>query len=529
MCHQLPLNRPKKIFIEPELALRRFKEDEKVNIFENASSVLISNYIQKYKGDFESFEKLNCSFKYNNKSINVVELSVIFRGENLKYSGVASTKTLAMAIASSKMLEKIRSIDSYIFMPKFCIGLPNYRGHCFFVPVFVPLFNDSDFVFALLKAFEVSTQVIIENNIQKPEKNKDESLFLWTRVIYNFFSSYSKASQEGEIIIKHHPKNIQRAYPEIYTQAMDQCFKQAGYKNDLEVDRRLMKVVIQLAEHVWNDYKTPGGFSWRLYEHVVTKINSEFYAALLPSPFTDVLFTTYLFEYKCDKCAASLRRKVVTPFLNIPTVHSYYQSLQDFFDEPSSFINFQELQCSHKKQAKACGSPITDTISRFKFIKLPKTLVIKAVGYIGGLYKVEVPETLNIVVDTEVKKYVKVAYSLDYEVWNRGTSGKLKSLRMIEPEQGDESAGKHAIAMVKTSEGYFEINNSHVFEPLKYFTHAIDDTLVFYKEDDLNQFIPHVGNYYKNNGEKVMATGQQKADKNEDNDDDSSVMDWFED
>uniref|UniRef100_A0A158P557 Uncharacterized protein n=1 Tax=Tetranychus urticae TaxID=32264 RepID=A0A158P557_TETUR len=67
-------------------------------------------------------------------------------------------------------------------IPKNLIGFPNYRGHCYFIPVFLPLFWNANFVDALIKATEIASAC--------------KSKFRIFYCIKGLFEAYRKASMD---------------------------------------------------------------------------------------------------------------------------------------------------------------------------------------------------------------------------------------------------------------------------------------------------------------------------------------------
>ncbi|XP_025017306.1 uncharacterized protein LOC107365387 [Tetranychus urticae] len=337
------------------------EESDDVEEILQANRLLFGEFLNVYTDRLNTFRRFKKTFQFRGMAFSAVKEELIFDGEEISAAAANIKLNRAINKTSSILIQKIMTKDKYIHMPRYLIGLPNYRGHCFFIPAFVPLFNNYLFVEALNAGFNMATEYIQGLRLPRPESMRErfsalEAPFLWTRIIKRFFHAYKKASYNGHLNIENFPIPLDTEYPEIYSQMVRQYRSQNNYRDDLRLDRNLMKIVLELADYKSKSYETPGGFVTHLYRCIIGKLDYEYTEIGQTSPFNKLFFTVLAFDYMCHGKEAhlgivKLKKRLSLPSIRFPSQHERFKSLQDICDHHQDLILFQEDSCKEVKQS----------------------------------------------------------------------------------------------------------------------------------------------------------------------------------
>uniref|UniRef100_T1KEI6 USP domain-containing protein n=1 Tax=Tetranychus urticae TaxID=32264 RepID=T1KEI6_TETUR len=524
----------------PFSKLLQLYTDHPIPQHQKASKKLASEFIQYDKYNFREFKREVYTLTHQNKNYNYVRLSVIYKNNLIQTEACREKKKEAKGYASELMISEILSSDKYFYMkhdqanalknfdeislmPPYVIGLPNYRGHCFFVPLFVPLFNIYDFVETLVKANDIAIGYLDAHRRKRPgskssrnqsnpdlEQYQEEPEFLWTRAIMDFFSVYRKASRQGELKVENVPNNIHVKYPKLYgdyfNKAKSGAYQKTRNQDDLRLDRRLIKICLELADFQSPSYAEPGGFVCKLFKDILRKLSAESLVIPSESPFNELFNTEIRFEYFCENCALSIpkfkKRKSFSMF-RIPAEHETYGSIQEIIDDHKYFLSLQNEKCEHIKKGIVCNNKMKD-LQNIVITKLPKILAFETVPYEKKGIPITMSEEITIKSGENISTYELRSYSVVFEVF-KDAKGDLISLRHILPDDRvKESGGLHIMANIKTNLGWFEVNNDKVYEPLRDYPFVKPENLIFYvKKNDLSH-IPRVGNFYDVEGDLII-------------------------
>lgn len=100
----------------------------------------------------------------------------------------------------------------------------------------------------------------------------------------------------------------------------------------------------------------------------------------------------------------------------------------------------------------------------------------------GDCHKFDDSENLkideNLIIGST--KYQKFAMTIVYPLYKKGD--KIRTYRHSEKSEGDKKAGLHAISIIKTLNGFVEINNNDIFTPLREYSNVRPKALIFYQK-----------------------------------------------
>ncbi|XP_025018379.1 uncharacterized protein LOC112539820 [Tetranychus urticae] len=384
----------------------------------------------------EKSEKRTSSFKHKLFAYQFT----LFNVEKQKEISCRAVDTSYQKAKQKAAIKLLNQLEDTTQMPKNLIGFPNYRGHDFFIPVFLPLFWNKFFVESLVRATEIAST--------------NKSKFKLFYGIKGLFEEYRKASFDQNFSMVNNPGPS----------------TQPGRKPDLKIDQFIIKILLLLRIEQ-KDYATPGGDDTTLYKDIMRKLYEEFKTS---NPFEDVLNFNFKIEFECSTCNQIDKYIINQPYLILRRSYfGVFNSLNDAMDTEKSFLTLRNVNCN------SCQG--SDFTVKKKMISLPSILVFmieeKVEDDLSNEIKIGLPDNLNVF-GTAYEKY---AYSVNLNTCKVGQSDIEKPLRHHSGQSGDKISGANVILHIKHGESWKEVNNDQVLQPLRDYPYGSEKMLIFYR------------------------------------------------
>ncbi|XP_015791226.1 uncharacterized protein LOC107367966 [Tetranychus urticae] len=406
---------------------------------------LLNNVVGKSRGAFElSQEKSEKQIEWLKLKLCAYEFKILDVAKQTHISSRAVSTSYGKAkhkaaVKLLNLLERQLKVDK-IHMPKHLIGLPNFRDHSYFIPVFVPLFWNKNFVASLDKALEIAS--------------KDKTAFKPYYTIKGLFEEYRKASFDPNFTQKNYPGTSQVP----------------GKKPDLEIDKYMMKLLVKLREDNI-EYATPGGNPTTFWKDVMRTLWTQFGDE---NPFEQALNFDFKTLLSCSACNETKTAALHQTFIPLKEKYLNFSSLNEIMANEKSFLLLDNFNCDNCK-----GSDFT--IIKKK-LSIPSILVFLIDGQVTddlpNALNLELPDLLNVF-GTPFEKY---AYSISFFKYKVESSDIGRHPRHNGGEPGDAISGTHVVLNIKHEGVWREVNNDKILEPLRTYNYARNQMLIFYRK-----------------------------------------------
>lgn len=271
-----------KIAVNISVMEELYEEDRETTIENGSRALLFNCYIYRCREYIDLLMPELCtrqSQKYGKTlhwvrftAQSKVQIGHLHIGEKIQSASTHHELEKAKNLAAYKLSRKLSSNDKVFFTPRNLIGLPNIRGHCYMIPVFVPLFSQWEFNRLLYYAYhKLGSQGLLQRVPNKDDKAIIQTNFPLFEALYHLLCTYFKAARGKGIVKGISPAiMVKRARGE----GSNQCSFSSGGDMEIEkpknssqsykCDSAMMRIARILGRGTDN-YLTPGMDSTHLF------------------------------------------------------------------------------------------------------------------------------------------------------------------------------------------------------------------------------------------------------------------------
>uniref|UniRef100_T1K206 4Fe-4S ferredoxin-type domain-containing protein n=1 Tax=Tetranychus urticae TaxID=32264 RepID=T1K206_TETUR len=415
------------------------------------------NFYHHFRNNILRFNKRwNKSIKVEERSFGVglttywiICIRVKTQVRYFREYGVGTSRSRALDTSSYRLYKYLNERFARFILPSHIIGFPNIRGHCFLISAILPLFHSFPFVHNLIEVFgKLSLRRNHGEQITPPDQRDEiEVPYYWTNLLFNLYLKYHKVSISGVLNLENANRLAMRLMkaPVVFLPYI-------GDKGVVELDRLLISgLCSSLRDYCNNFYNEPGGFEKTAFSDIMFKLSSE------DVIWQEEFFLQFKCTYYCRRCTSVCPdQRFRVPVINLCP----FYEVQELLDVVEALLSCQEIICTKELNGFQCGGAIRKVTTGFITNK-PKVICLSAPEGLN-FENIKIPEEIYLTVDGEKIYYERLASSNCFNCW-KSKNDKDYGAFYHEYEEGDKLTGGHTYVTMKTTKGFYEINNGMLF------------------------------------------------------------------